>query len=121
MCTLAGARYGEAWSYWARADEMARRLGPHYRHVPTSFSTAVMNAHAVTLNVELRRSGDALRTANGFDASEISSLARRSRHLIEVTRAIINVVIWRARTRCCLPPSVPRRKPSASMATPATC
>lgn len=80
-------RHGEAWSYWERAHEMARRLGPRYRHVPTSFSTTVMNAHAVTLDVELRRPGDAMRTANGFDANEIPSLARRSRHLIEVARA----------------------------------
>lgn len=80
-------RYGEAWGYWERANEMARRLGPRYRHVQTSFSTAVMNAHAVTLDVELRRPGDAVRTANSFDAHEIPSLARRSRHLIEVARA----------------------------------
>jgi len=79
-------RHGEAWSYWERANEMARRLGPGYRHIQTSFSTTVMNAHAVTLDVELRRPGDAMRTANGFDAHEIPSLARRSRHLIEVAR-----------------------------------
>ncbi|MGH3800583.1 MAG: helix-turn-helix domain-containing protein [Pseudonocardiaceae bacterium] len=80
-------RHGEAWSYWERAHEMARRLGPGYRHMQTSFSTAVMNAHAVTLDVELRRPGNAVRIANGFDAGKIPSLARRSRHLIEVARA----------------------------------
>ncbi|HKR49600.1 MAG TPA: helix-turn-helix domain-containing protein [Pseudonocardiaceae bacterium] len=32
-------RHGEAWSYWERADEMAQRLGPGYRHIQTSFST----------------------------------------------------------------------------------
>ncbi|MBV9163565.1 MAG: helix-turn-helix domain-containing protein [Pseudonocardiales bacterium] len=80
-------RHGEAWSYWERANEMARRLGSRYRHVQTSFSITVMNAHAVTLDVELRRPGEAMRTANGFDANEIPSLARRSRHLIEVARA----------------------------------
>ncbi len=80
-------RYGQAWGYWEWANEMARRLGPRYRHVQTSFSTAVMTAHAETLDVELRRPGDAVRTANGFDAGEIPSLARRSRHLIEVARA----------------------------------
>jgi transcriptional regulator with XRE-family HTH domain len=51
-------RHGEAWGYWERANAMAQRLGPRYRHVQTSFSTAVMNAHAVTLDVELRRAGD---------------------------------------------------------------
>lgn len=80
-------RHGEAWSYWQRANEMARRLGPGCQHIQTLFSTAVMNAHAVTLDVELRRPGDAVRIANGFDANEIPSLARRSRHLIEVARA----------------------------------
>jgi transcriptional regulator with XRE-family HTH domain len=80
-------RHGEAWSYWERAHVMAQRLGPRYRHVQTSFNTAVMTAHAITLDVELRRPGDALRTANGFDADKIPSLARRSRHLIEVARA----------------------------------
>lgn len=80
-------RQGEAWGYWDRANEMAARLGPRYRHVQTSFSTAVMTAHAVTLDVELRRPGDAARTANSFDAGRVPSLPRRSRHLIEVARA----------------------------------
>lgn len=80
-------RYGQAWRYWERAKDTARRLGSRYRHMQTSFGTAVMTAHAVTLDVELRRPGDAVRTANGFDANRIPSLARRSRHLIEVARA----------------------------------
>jgi transcriptional regulator with XRE-family HTH domain len=80
-------RRGAAWGYWDRANDMAARLGPRYRHVQTSFSTAVMTAHAVTLDVELRRPGDAVRTANSFDAGSIPSLPRRSRHLIEVARA----------------------------------
>lgn len=46
-----------------------------------------MSAHATTLGVELRRPGEALRAANGFDADAIPSLPRRSRHLIEVARA----------------------------------
>ncbi|MGH3588647.1 MAG: hypothetical protein ACRDQ0_20245 [Pseudonocardia sp.] len=47
----------------------------------------MMNAYAVTLDVELRRHGDAVCTANGFDTNQIPSLARRGRHLIEVARA----------------------------------
>lgn len=58
-----------------------------YRHVQTSFSTAVMSAHAVTLDVELRRPGDAIRTASRFGAGEIPSRPRRGRHLIAVARA----------------------------------
>lgn len=80
-------RYGNAWAAWERADEFARRLGPAYRHVQTSFSIPVMSAHAVTLGVELRRSGEALRSASGFDPDDIVSVPRRSRHFIEVARA----------------------------------
>jgi hypothetical protein len=80
-------RHGEAWAHWETAEKIARRLGPGYRHVQTSFSVPVMSAHATTLGVELRRSGEALRAANGFDAYEIPSLPRRARHLIEAARA----------------------------------
>ncbi|AHH21977.1 putative transcriptional regulator [Nocardia nova SH22a] len=80
-------RFGEAWAAWETADDYARRLGPAYRHVQTSFSAPVMSAHAVTLGVELRRSGEALRAAEGFDADRIVSVPRRSRHFIEVARA----------------------------------
>ncbi|NKY49718.1 helix-turn-helix transcriptional regulator [Nocardia vermiculata] len=80
-------RYGDAWAWWERADEVARRLGPAYRHVQTSFSVPVMAAHAVTLGVELRRSGEALRAAEGIEAGRIVSVPRRSRHFIEVAQA----------------------------------
>jgi hypothetical protein len=79
-------RHGEAWAHWERADAIARRLGPTYRHVQTSFSQPVIGAHATTLGVELRRPGEALRAADSFDPDTIPSLARRSRHLIEVAR-----------------------------------
>lgn len=99
---------------------MATRLGPRYRHVQTSFSTAAMTAHAVTLNVELRRPGDAMRIAHSFDPNRIPSLARRSRHLIEVARAH-HQRDDRAGTYALLtPPSTPPRRPSVSTATPAT-
>lgn len=80
-------RYGSAWASWERADDFAQRLGPTYRHVQTSFSTSVMSAHAVTLGVELRRTGEALRAADSFDPRDIVSVPRRSRHFIEVARA----------------------------------
>jgi transcriptional regulator with XRE-family HTH domain len=80
-------RHGDAWAWWDQADQVARRLGPEYRHVQSSFSQSVMAAHAVTLGVELRRPGEALRAADSFDPNTIPSLARRSRHLIEVARA----------------------------------
>lgn len=80
-------RYGDAWAHWERAEKVVKKLGPAYRHVQTSFSVPVMSAHAVTLSVELRRAGEALQAASGFDASQIISVPRRSRHFIEVARA----------------------------------
>ncbi|MFQ6228899.1 helix-turn-helix domain-containing protein [Nocardia sp. NPDC002869] len=80
-------RYGDAWANWEKADQTARALGPRYRHVQTSFSMQVMAAHATTLGVELRRPGEALRSAHSFDADLIASIPRRSRHFIEVARA----------------------------------
>lgn len=80
-------RHGDAWAHLERADVIAQRLGQHYRHVQTSFSVPVMAAHATTLGVELRRSGEALRAANAVDSDAIASVPRRSRHLIEVARA----------------------------------
>ncbi|MBF6082617.1 helix-turn-helix transcriptional regulator [Nocardia cyriacigeorgica] len=80
-------RHGDAWSYWEKAEATARALGPDYRHIQTSFSIPVLAAHATTLGVELRRSGEALRAARGFDADQIASIPRRSRHFIEVARA----------------------------------
>jgi transcriptional regulator with XRE-family HTH domain len=80
-------RHGSAWAHWESAERIARGLGADYRHIQTSFSQTVMSAHAVTLGVELRRAGEALRMADSFDPVAIPSLARRSRHLIEVARA----------------------------------
>jgi len=79
--------YGEAWAHWERADAFAQRLGAAYRHIQTSFSQPIMGANAVTLGVELRRTGEALQAASKFDADHIVSVPRRSRHFIEVARA----------------------------------
>ncbi|MBB5155755.1 helix-turn-helix domain-containing protein [Saccharopolyspora phatthalungensis] len=78
-------RHGEAWRYWESAHGIARKLGPGYRHVQTSFGLPVMKANAVTLGVELRRGGEAMQAAN-FDPAEIASVPRRARHMIEVAR-----------------------------------
>lgn len=79
-------RHGQAWRYWESAYDIARKLGPGYRHVQTSFGQPVMQANAVTLGVELRRGEEALQAANALDPGDIVSVPRRSRHLIEVAR-----------------------------------
>ena len=79
--------HGDAWAHLERASAIAHRLGDGYRHTQSSFSTAVIAAHATTLGVELRRSGEALRAAAALDPDLIASVPRRARHLIEVARA----------------------------------
>jgi tetratricopeptide (TPR) repeat protein len=80
-------RGGEAWGYWDRANDAAGRLPAGYWHQHTSFGLAVVRAHAVTLHVELRQPGEAVRRAESFAPEEITSVPRRSRHLIQVARA----------------------------------
>ncbi|MGW3608126.1 helix-turn-helix domain-containing protein [Micromonospora sp. NPDC005161] len=78
---------GRAWRYWDRADRVAQRL-PHGFYQPqTSFSQVIMGAHAVSVAVELQKSGEAARQARRHDAAAIPSRPRRARHLIEVARA----------------------------------
>lgn len=78
-------RHGEAWRHWESAYGIARKLGPGYRHVQTSFGLPVMKANAVTLGVDLRRGGEAMQGAD-FDPADIASVPRRARHMIEVAR-----------------------------------
>lgn len=77
---------GRAWRYWDRADAIARSVSPSYYQRVTSFSRPVMVAHAVTLEVELRKGGRAVQAATQTQAKRISSRPRRARHLIEVAR-----------------------------------
>ncbi|MCA1193062.1 helix-turn-helix transcriptional regulator [Saccharopolyspora sp. 6V] len=89
-CALTWARkgrLGEALRYWDLADTAARTLGPGYRHVQSSFSVAVLRAHAVSINVDLRRGGEALRAERRLGGGRIASVPRRARHLIEIARA----------------------------------
>ncbi|GAA3736476.1 helix-turn-helix transcriptional regulator [Plantactinospora mayteni] len=77
---------GRAWHYWDQADRVARRLPVDYYQPQTSFSRVVMGAHAVTLAVELQKSGEAVRQAGRTDPAAIPSRPRRARHLIEAAR-----------------------------------
>jgi len=84
------ARRGQkavAWSHWDQAGRMATRLPDGYYHPVTSFSRAIMGAHAVTVAVELHAGGESVRQAALADASAIPSRPRRARHRIEQARA----------------------------------
>ncbi|MEU9597138.1 helix-turn-helix domain-containing protein [Streptomyces sp. NPDC048109] len=77
---------GTAWRHWDKARKMARRLDPDYYHPVTSFSRAIMGAHAVTIAVELRQGGESVRQAAQADEVTIPSRPRRARHRIEEAR-----------------------------------
>jgi len=77
---------GVAWRYWDTARAMASRLPDGYYHPITSFSRAIMGAHAVTVAVELRQGSESVRQAAAADAVTIPSRPRRARHRIEEAR-----------------------------------
>ncbi|MFK0018178.1 helix-turn-helix domain-containing protein [Streptomyces sp. NPDC090798] len=77
---------GTAWRYWDQARSMAARLPADYYHPITSFSQAIMGAHAVTVAVELHQGGESVRQAAAADAVVIPSRPRRARHRIEEAR-----------------------------------
>ncbi|WP_345350353.1 hypothetical protein [Actinoallomurus liliacearum] len=84
------ARAGEngmAWRLWDEANDVAQRLPRDYYDPMTSFSRAVMGAHAVTIAVELRQGGESSQQARRAARLTIPSQPRRGRHLIEVARA----------------------------------
>ncbi|MFJ1695694.1 helix-turn-helix domain-containing protein [Streptomyces sp. NPDC088252] len=78
---------GAAWGWWDKAKATAGRLGPGYYHPVTSFSQAIMGAHAVTVAVELRAGGESVRQAIAADTAAIPSRPRLARHRIEEARA----------------------------------
>ncbi|WP_432063336.1 helix-turn-helix domain-containing protein [Streptomyces sp. S1] len=75
-----------AWRRWDTAREMAERLPESYYHPVTSFSQAIMGAHAVTVAVELHHGPESVRQAAHADAATIPSRPRRARHRIEEAR-----------------------------------
>lgn len=64
---------------------MANQLPAGYYDPVTSFSQAIMGAHAVTVAVELRQGRESVRQA-AADAVIIPSRPRRARHRIEEAR-----------------------------------
>ncbi|MFI6701743.1 helix-turn-helix domain-containing protein [Streptomyces sp. NPDC050509] len=77
---------GTAWRYWDQARAMSQRLPAAYYHPMTSFSHAIMGAHAVTVAVELHAGGESVRQAATSEATFIPSRPRRARHRIEAAR-----------------------------------
>lgn len=77
---------GTAWRHWDKANSMASRLPADYYHPVTSFSQAIMGAHAVTVAVELHQGGESVRQAARADEVTIPSRPRRARHRIEEAR-----------------------------------
>ncbi|GIF39412.1 helix-turn-helix domain-containing protein [Actinoplanes xinjiangensis] len=77
---------GTAWRYWETARAMADRLPKGYYHPVTSYSRAIMGAHAVTVAVELRQGGESVRQSAAADAVIIPSRPRRARHRVEEAR-----------------------------------
>lgn len=78
---------GEAWGWFDRAEEAAGSLPADFWNSPTSGSARVIPLHAVTVAVELRQAGTALRWADRLTPEAVPALPRRARHLIEVARA----------------------------------
>ncbi|WP_329133259.1 helix-turn-helix domain-containing protein [Streptomyces sp. NBC_01476] len=77
---------GTAWRYWDQARAIAERLPADFYDPVTSFSRAIMGAHAVTVAVELHAGGESVRQAAAADAVTIPSRPRRARHRIEEAR-----------------------------------
>jgi tetratricopeptide (TPR) repeat protein len=78
---------GTAWGWWDKAEKTAKKLPATYYHPVTSFSRAIMGAHAVTVAVELHQGGESVRQAAKADKAVIKSRPRRARHRIEEARA----------------------------------
>ncbi|MFI6639487.1 helix-turn-helix domain-containing protein [Streptomyces sp. NPDC050504] len=78
--------HGTAWRHWDAARAMAERLPADYYHPVSSFSRAVMGAHAVTIAVELHAGPESVRQATRADATAIPSRPRRARHHVEEAR-----------------------------------
>ncbi|MCP3820043.1 helix-turn-helix domain-containing protein [Streptomyces sp. A3M-1-3] len=80
-------RAGDAWRYWDRADDAARRLGDGYAHPWLIFGQGVVDAYALTMHNDLLQPGKALEVAAALDLDRVPSATRRSYHLIETARA----------------------------------
>jgi len=93
-CQLHGAitaarlgREGDALRGIDQAMEMARALSSSEAHPWTLFGTANAEFTAVSVQVDLRRSGSALDAASSVDPDAVPSVDRRARLWLELARA----------------------------------
>jgi hypothetical protein len=80
-------RSGDAWRYWDRADRAAQRLGDKYAHPYLIFGRGMVDAYAITMNVDLLKGASAVRAASSINLASMPSATRRSFHMIESARA----------------------------------
>ncbi|MFD7162081.1 helix-turn-helix domain-containing protein [Streptomyces violascens] len=79
-------REGDAWRWWDEADRTARQA-PDYAHPWTMFGTGNVSVHAVSIGVDLRTPGAALRKAAETAPESIPSVERRSRLFLDAARS----------------------------------
>ncbi|MFJ2778510.1 helix-turn-helix domain-containing protein [Kitasatospora sp. NPDC087315] len=79
-------REGDAWRWWDEADRTARQLAD-YAHPFTMFGAGNVAVHGVTLGVELRTPGAALRRLTDVQPEAIPSTERRSRLFVDAARS----------------------------------
>lgn len=78
---------GDAWRYWDKADEAAKKLGKNYAHPYLIFGRGVVDGYAITIHNDLMQPNKALEAAEALELRKIPSATRRSYHLIETARA----------------------------------
>ncbi|MDT0343216.1 helix-turn-helix domain-containing protein [Streptomyces litchfieldiae] len=79
-------REGDAWRWWDEADRTAKRM-PDYAHPWTMFGRGNVSVHAVSIGVDLRTPGAALKQAEATVPESIPSVERRSRLYLDAARA----------------------------------
>ncbi|MFC1420369.1 helix-turn-helix domain-containing protein [Streptacidiphilus cavernicola] len=77
---------GSAWRWWDEASKTAK-LMPGYLHPETAFGSGNCAVHAVTMGVELKTPGAALKKAEETNPEGIESLERRSRLYVDAARS----------------------------------
>lgn len=80
-------RHGDAWRYWDKANDAARRLGRDYSHPWLIFGPGMVDAYRLTMHNDLVQSSGAIDVATTIDLAPMPSATRRSFHQLEAARA----------------------------------